>query len=90
MTRVRHSAPHQCPKSQVVLTDARPTVCSVSYAKRNKFNPLWNHVLVAGFQDGAPFLGHVDLIGTAFQDNVLATGFGTVVVNTRRIDSLHP
>lgn len=50
---------------------------AIFYQKRNKFNPLWNEVLVAGFRDGQPFLGHVDLIGTAFHDNVMATGFGS-------------
>jgi 20S proteasome subunit beta 7 len=34
-------------------------------------------VLVAGFKDGQGFLGHVDMIGTAFEDDVLATGFGS-------------
>lgn len=48
-----------------------------SYHKRNRFNPLWNEVLVAGFKDGKGFLGHVDMIGTAFEDDVLATGFGS-------------
>ena len=31
---------------------------------------------MAGWEGGKPFLGHVDLIGTAFQDDVMATGFG--------------
>ena len=32
-----------------------------SYSRRNKFNPLWNEVLVAGFKDGKPFLGQVSV-----------------------------
>jgi hypothetical protein len=51
-------------------------VCS--YQRRNKFNPLWNEVLVAGYKNGKPFLGQLDMIGTAFEDNCLATGFGTL------------
>jgi 20S proteasome subunit beta 7 len=59
------------------------------YSKRNKMNPYWNDVLVAGFTnvkegsadnlDGTPsqpFLGMVDKIGTTVSDNTLATGFG--------------
>jgi len=34
-------------------------------------------VLVGGFKDGKPFLGHLDMIGTAFSDDVMATGFGS-------------
>ena len=32
-------------------------------------------MLIAGYRD-APFLGYVDLIGTAYEENFLATGFG--------------
>lgn len=32
---------------------------------------------MAGFKEGKAFLGHVDMIGTAFEDDVLATGFGS-------------
>lgn len=50
----------------------------VLYAKRNKFNPYWNDILVAGTDThGKPFLGSVDKIGTTVTDNVLATGFGS-------------
>lgn len=47
------------------------------YQKRNKFNPYWNEVLVAGSdEDGKPFLGQVDKIGTTLKENFLATGYG--------------
>mmetsp|Transcript_20042 Transcript_20042/g.34489 ORF Transcript_20042/g.34489 Transcript_20042/m.34489 type:complete len:270 (+) Transcript_20042:114-923(+) len=56
---------------------------AVMYNRRNKMNPLWNDVVVAGFkqeEDGSlsdtPFLGVVDKIGTAYEDDILATGFG--------------
>jgi len=56
---------------------------AVMYQRRNKMNPLWNDVVVAGFSqnpDGTtsdkPFLGIVDKIGTAYEDDILATGFG--------------
>ena len=40
-------------------------------------DPLWNHILVAGFDDAdAPFLASADLLGTTFQAPSIATGFG--------------
>jgi 20S proteasome subunit beta 7 len=54
---------------------------SVMYNRRNKMNPLWNDIVVAGFaNDGStrtPFLGFVDKIGTTYEDSVIATGFGS-------------
>ncbi|KAJ9137875.1 Proteasome subunit beta [Pleurostoma richardsiae] len=50
------------------------------YSRRSSFDPLWNQVLVAGFDaDGAPFLGAADLRGTAFTSPSLATGFGSAL-----------
>jgi len=48
----------------------------VLYARRSKFNPLWNSLLVAGFKDGKSFLAYVDLLGTTYTASTLATGFG--------------
>ncbi|RYY72670.1 hypothetical protein EON63_20575 [archaeon] len=31
---------------------------------------------IAGYRDSQPFLGYVDLIGTAYEENFIATGFG--------------
>lgn len=49
---------------------------AVMYERRNKGNPLWNQLLVAGFKNNTSFLGYVDLIGTAYEENFIATGFG--------------
>lgn len=49
---------------------------AVLYQRRGKGNPLWNQLLVAGFNKEKPFLGYVDLIGTAYEENFIATGFG--------------
>lgn len=50
----------------------------VMYNRRNKMNPLWNDVVVAGFSSGGdPFLGYVDKIGTTYEDTFIATGFGS-------------
>ena len=49
----------------------------VFYKRRSDFNPLWNQVLVAGFnREGEPFLASADLLGTTFSAPTLATGFG--------------
>lgn len=47
------------------------------YARRNKMDPLWNAILVAGFDDeGSPFLSYTDLLGVTYSSPTLATGFG--------------
>lgn len=49
----------------------------VMYKRRSDFNPLWNMLLVAGFDDDdSPFLASADLLGTTFSSPTLATGFG--------------
>lgn len=51
---------------------------AVMYNRRNKMNPLWNELVVAGYSsEGQPFLGYVDKIGTTYEDNMVATGFGS-------------
>lgn len=50
------------------------------YARRNKFDPLWNQILVAGFDDAhKPFLAAADLRGTVYSSPSLATGFGAML-----------
>lgn len=48
----------------------------VLYNRRSRFNPLWLEMVVGGMENGEPFLGHVDLRGRAYEDDVIATGFG--------------
>lgn len=49
----------------------------VMYKRRSDFNPLWNMMLIAGFDaDEKPFLASADLLGTTFSSPTLATGFG--------------
>ena len=52
---------------------------AVMYNRRNKMNPLWNDLIVGGYdaEKKEPFLGLVDKIGTAYTDTILATGFGS-------------
>lgn len=49
----------------------------VMYNRRSRFDPLWNIFVVLGMQDNEPFLGYVNLLGTAYTDKALATGMGT-------------
>jgi 20S proteasome subunit beta 7 len=46
------------------------------YARRNKMDPLWNGLVVGGFRDGKGFLGLVDMYGTTYEDDTVATGYG--------------
>lgn len=53
----------------------------ILYQRRSKMDPLWNQVLVAGFDaDDKPMLGLADLYGTAFKDSTIATGYGAYIV----------
>ena len=45
----------------------------------DRFDPLWNSIIVGGMQEGKPFLGCVDYIGTAFTENAIATGIGAAM-----------
>ncbi|MBA0668088.1 hypothetical protein Goklo_001053 [Gossypium klotzschianum] len=48
----------------------------VMYNRRNKFNPLWNSLVLGGVKKGQKYLGTVSMIGVNFEDNHVATGFG--------------
>lgn len=55
-------------------------LAKVFYKRRSDFNPLWNHILVAGMDgEGKPFLASADLLGTTFSSPSLATGFGSAL-----------
>ncbi|KAJ4772412.1 Proteasome subunit beta type [Rhynchospora pubera] len=48
----------------------------IMYNRRNKFNPLWNSLVLGGVKKGQKYLGTVNMIGTHYEDDHLATGFG--------------
>ncbi|CDP09627.1 unnamed protein product [Coffea canephora] len=48
----------------------------VMYNRRNKFNPLWNSLILGGVKNGQKYLGTVNMIGVHYEDNHVATGFG--------------
>ncbi|XP_022207272.2 proteasome subunit beta type-4 [Nilaparvata lugens] len=47
------------------------------YNRRNRFDPLWTNFVVAGMQDGEPFLGVVDKLGKAYESDCVGTGLGS-------------
>ncbi|CAL0334049.1 unnamed protein product [Lupinus luteus] len=49
---------------------------SVMYNRRNKFNPLWNSLVLGGVKNGQKYLGTVNMIGVNYEDNHIATGLG--------------
>jgi 20S proteasome subunit beta 7 len=51
----------------------------VLYNRRTKMNPLWNTVVVGGFANGEGYLGYCDKIGVAYNDDVIATGYGSYI-----------
>jgi len=52
-------------------------LCRVMYQRRNKGDPYWNSLVVAGHRDNKSFLGYVDLVGTCFEDDFVTTGYGS-------------
>jgi len=48
------------------------------YQRRSKMNPLWNSLVVGGWEEeeNRPFLGTTDMIGTMYEEDVIATGMG--------------
>jgi len=48
----------------------------VMYQRRNKFDPLYNQIVVGGFRDGKSSLGLTDLRGLSYEGDTIATGYG--------------
>ncbi|CUA75795.1 20S proteasome subunit beta 7 [Rhizoctonia solani] len=51
----------------------------VMYARRSKFDPLWNAMIVGGYKDGQSFMGYVDLLGTTYSASTISTGYGSMI-----------
>lgn len=54
-------------------------ISQVMYQRRCKFDPLWNALVIGGYQDGKSFLGYVNLKGTTYQADSIATGYGAYI-----------
>lgn len=66
--------------SRLTAANLHRYLAKLFYARRNKFDPLWNHVLVGGLdEDSRPFLASADLRGTTYSAPALATGFGSAL-----------
>jgi len=56
----------------------------VLYNRRSQINPLWNTIVVGGLEREStpngvvevPFLGYVDKLGVAYENETIATGYG--------------
>jgi len=53
-------------------------LCRLLHNRRNKMNPLLNQIVLGGFdkQKNASYLSYVDLYGTTYEDEYVATGYG--------------
>jgi 20S proteasome subunit beta 7 len=53
-------------------------ICRVLHNRRNRMNPLLNQIVVGGFDklSSKPYLSYVDLYGTTYEDDIIATGYG--------------
>lgn len=51
---------------------------SYQYERRTGMNPLWNANIIAGFdaRTDERLLAYSDLLGTTYEDDAIATGFG--------------
>jgi len=54
-------------------------ITRLMYSRRNKFDPLWNQLVLAGYSDGNSTLGYSDLHGTSYEDDTVATGYGNYI-----------
>ncbi|CDS43710.1 proteasome prosome macropain subunit beta type [Echinococcus multilocularis] len=53
-------------------------ITRVMYHRRSQLNPLWNSYIVGGVQkDGTLYLGCTNMLGVAFTEDCVATGFGS-------------
>ncbi|KAG6421460.1 hypothetical protein SASPL_118013 [Salvia splendens] len=61
----------------------------VMYNRRNKFNPLWNSLVLGGIKNGKKYLGTVSMIGVHYEDDHVATGFGNHLARPILRDEWH-
>lgn len=63
--------------SDLNAREVHSVLARILYNRRSKMNPLWNQLIVGGVQEeGEIFLGLVDLYGSSYTENMLATGYG--------------
>lgn len=60
----------------------------ILYNRRCQLDPLWVDFVIAGNQDGQPFLGFVEKKGVAFKDKIICTGYGAHLISPLLRDAL--
>ncbi|KAK9685214.1 Proteasome subunit [Popillia japonica] len=60
----------------------------IMYNRRSKFDPFWNNFVVGGLQDGEPFLGTIDKLGTSYEDKTICTGYGAYMATPLLRDAM--
>lgn len=59
------------------------------YYRRCEMNPLWLACLIGGINDdGSPYLGFTDMLGTAYEDDCIATGVARYLAAPMMRDAL--
>lgn len=67
-------------KARLCAANLHRYLSKLMYNRRSKFDPLWNHLLIAGLDDDdKPFLAATDLLGSTYSSPSLATGFGAML-----------
>jgi len=62
--------------STITPSELHSYLTRVMYQRRNKMDPFFNTLVVAGYKNNQPFLGYIDKLGTSFEDKIVTTGFG--------------
>eukprot|EP01006_Ploeotia_vitrea_P017868 TRINITY_DN49104_c0_g1_i3.p1 TRINITY_DN49104_c0_g1~~TRINITY_DN49104_c0_g1_i3.p1 ORF type:complete len:207 (+),score=111.30 TRINITY_DN49104_c0_g1_i3:217-837(+) len=68
--------------SQLTAKEVHSYLARVLYNRRSRVNPLWNELVVAGVEpgpNGQAFLGTVDLYGSNYEEDIIATGYGQYI-----------
>jgi 20S proteasome subunit beta 7 len=67
-------------KTRMTAASLHRYLSKLMYARRNKFDPLWNSLMVGGLdEDDKPFLACADLRGTTYAAPCIATGYGSML-----------
>ncbi|KFH40882.1 Proteasome subunit beta type-like protein [Hapsidospora chrysogenum ATCC 11550] len=75
-----YSSPEDPDRLRLSAANLHTYLAKLLYRRRSKFDPLWNHLLVAGFDDDdKPFLAAADLLGSSYSAPSLCTGIGSML-----------
>lgn len=64
--------------SELNAREVHSVLARILYNRRCKMDPLWNQFVIGGVkEEGETFLGLVDLHGTSYTEDMIATGYGS-------------